>query len=272
MAPAVSPAFKELREEQLLLNRFFWSSEVAFALVRQKSLSEIEMESTKPLRELLSPRLICNAFIPPSNHKQPSKYEATPKDFRGHLDINLAINSKFVILHFNRAFERFLRRRSRLEGLDGPQQTDLYRYLKRGASRDYTKWLLGINVQTSRNVPFEYFLDVRIYQEVRHDIAHADDESSPNFGAAPWSDKLIIEKCEKDAGWNHKRMFPESTLDERSEAIKRVCKGAQNSQSRSKTALDPEGQPLIFFYALFSLGAYRKLAKALEISMPPMKT
>jgi hypothetical protein len=271
MATKHSPAFNEFRQEQRLLNKFLWSSDVAHETVRQKFLTQQMLESIEPIRLLFDPPLSCNAFIPPANHKYPSKYEATANVFREDIDRNLEANSKLVIIHFNRAFERFLRNRSKIENLPEDRQKLVHEYLKRGGSLNYRERLRKLGVSASVKVRFEYFLDVCIYQEVRHDIAHADDEDSINFGAKPWSDKSVVAKCEKNAGWKDKPIFPKSTGDEQREAIRRVCAGARNMHSRSRTELNPEGEPLIFFYALFSLGAYRRLADAIETSLPPMK-
>ena len=269
-------AFEEFHEEQRLLNQFLWSSEVAHETVLQKFLTPAMLERTEPLRVLFEPPLECNAFVPPAGGKHPSKYEETPNVFREHIGRNLEANCKLVIIHFNRTFERFLRRRTKLKLSKGASQKmlgDLHGYLNRGGGENYLEYLGNLGIPASSNVPFEYFLDVCIYKQVRHDIAHADDDNSVNFGAKPWSDSEVVKKCEKNAAWHGKPVFPDSSnADQQTKAIKRVCiNGARRNQFKSKSEANPEGEPLIFFYALFSLGAYRKLAVAINKSLPPAR-
>jgi len=272
MGTVNSRAFIEFDQEQYLLNKFLWSSEVAHEIVRQKFLIPELLKRTEPLRLLFDPPLRCNAFIPPANGKHPSKYEEPPNVFCEHIERNLEANSKLVVVHFNRAFERFLRMRLKLKQLkDADQKTveKLRKYFKIGGSENYLEWLGNLGISASFNVPFKHFLDVCIYKEVRHDIAHADDDASINFGDKPWSDETIVAKCKKNAGWNGRRIFPIPTTDEQLKAaIQRVWGGARKMHSISKSDVNREGEPLIFFYALFSLGAYRKLAASIERSLP----
>ncbi|MGC8477151.1 MAG: hypothetical protein ACP5NP_12420 [Acetobacteraceae bacterium] len=187
-----------------------------------------------------------------------------------------------MILAFSRAFERYLHRRSQVYTTTPPKggfrNENLEKYLKQGASRDYKKDLCkNLGVSVSNDVPFQYFLAVRIFQQVRHDIAHADNDRSQNRSDAEWCDKEIEEMCRHNQDRNKRPVFPKSSSeDERLDAIKEVCGGARKASSKAARAAlypgrrpNPDPPPLIFFYALFSLRAYRKLADAIECSFRP---
>lgn len=107
------------------------------------------------------------------------------------------------------------------------------------------------------------FLDVQIYHLVRHEIAHGDHDDGINVGDAPWRDTNIVEYCKRNKNGAGRKVFPHDTTPEQARAaICRVCDGA-NDKVKSWPS-----EPLIFFYASFSLGAYHKLAKDIDRLLP----
>jgi len=259
-----SSAFQEFNREQTRVNRIFWSSEVAHEIVKQRFLTPAMLKTPESIKVVFS-ELECNAFIPPVNGKA-SHYERTAKQFKDDLDKALEATSKLVIVDMHRAFERFLTLRANVQGLPEDRRKTLRKYLKRGGSIRYQADLRQLcGLSATKEVPFHYFLDARIYHEVRHDIAHADDPASVNLGAGPWVDQRVLDCCTHNAGWNGKTIFPNSTPQQRAGAIERVCTGAQKKQKKHPS------EPLIFFYALFCLGAYHRLARTIDESLPPME-
>jgi len=267
MSKAASPAFSEFKHEQTQINEFLWSSEIAHAIVLQRFISRDMRASPKPLRVFL-PTLRCNAFVPPRSGKE-SKYSKPASVFERHLKRNFEAASKLVIVQIYRAFERFLTQRTKLHSSDDDTQRRLLKYLRSGASNNLAARIqsMGIALAPVDEELHNHFLDAQIYHLVRHDIAHGDHSDAINVGGTSWSDRTVRGYCQNNKNGTGRNVFPPDTTQEQADAaIERVCDGAHDKIEKWPT------EPLIFFYALFSLGAYHRLAQGIDALLPPMSS
>jgi hypothetical protein len=269
--PVESPAFAEFCAEQKDLNYYFWSAELATALVRKRIIAGLKGHNKARVNELFSD-IDCNAFIAPNNKQFAVKYGKHLPAFDKDLSRHLAYASKLVILRFFRAFERFATKRIAEVTAHEEQRKKFRGYLKRGGSDDSIADLARINIPTSRKIPYEQMLDAGIYAQLRNGLAHddvSDDPSEPGdplaiaFDSSEWKDEGLRKRCLENKTGLGQPLFPQAKANDVRDAIKRVIAGARDARKRS-----PQPLPLIFFYALFCFGAYRRLASSIENALP----
>ena len=216
-------------------------------------------KSSLPVNQLFS-ELSGNAFKAPVNKKYPVKYAREAWQFDLDLQENLSSSCKLVIVRFHRALERFLEVRFQEAYPNSDRMGKLFGYLAHGGGPNSVAELRGLGIQTLHQIPHRLMLNARIYAEVRHDIAHGDGKDTIDVGEGVWTDKKVHDRCVKNRGFRGP-MFERASDHDIAEAIRYVCGGAHKKHEKT-------GQPLIFFYALFCFGAYRKLAEAIELAFP----
>lgn len=259
MSASASPELIEFKREQTLINEFLWSSEIAYELVMQEHMTDDMRKSTRPLRAHLS-KLHCNAFKATADPKK-IRYKSTPGEFEDHLKRNFEAANKLVVVNIYRAYERFLNERVKLPSLDAGHQKELHTYLKSGASKHFHGTLkkIGVTVGPLSADLRNQFLDVEVYHQLRNSIAHGDSNDEINIGDEPWSDETLYKYCLENKNRAGRVVFPRNTtIAEREAAVVRVCDGARKKKNRWPA------EPLIYFYTLFSLGAYHKLARSID--------
>lgn len=254
-----SAAFKEFRRVQRKLNYFLWSTEIAVGLVKDRVLKDEILQSSLPVNQLF-PELTGNAFKAPANKKYPVKYARYAWQFDQDLEENLSSSCKLVIVRFHRALERFLEARFRAAYPNSDRMGKLFSYVGHGGGPNSVGELRGLGIPTLQPIPHALMLNARIYAEVRHNIAHGDGRDTVDVGEGIWVDTKVRDRCMRNEGYRGP-MFERATDEDIAKAVNRVCGGAQRKHEKT-------GQPLIFFYALFCFGAYRKLVEAVELAFP----
>jgi hypothetical protein len=253
--------FSDFSDEQQTLNRRFWSSELAVQLAIQGPVRR-HRSDPRQVHEIFS-SLRCHAFIPPRNPKFDVKYEALVRDFEQDLYSNLEFLSKTVIFTIHRAAELYLK-----ESLEAAAGRPVRRIKPQFVSA--CKAYQSADRELKQPAVISALLEAQIYAEIRNDIAHADGQGRTKQSASAWSDLAIYERCENERAGRipakERRIFPDWVEHENpgaaERAVKSVIEGARAAAERHR----PE--PLIFFYALFGLGAFMRFCIALEDSLP----
>lgn len=252
--------FEEFCDVQEKLNFFLWPAEIAICLVQQKILTGELRANRLPVFRLF-PEIECNAFKAPANGRYEAKYSGSAARLNSDLDSGLGFFCKLVIVRFHRALERYIQKRCELAGMDGERAGAFKRYVLSGGGKDSAADLQKENIATLAAIPRLQMMDARIYVEVRHDLAHGDDSDTVDVVEGKWGDEKVFKRCTENRGHNGRRIFRNADDKEIKAVLARVCGGAQKKAGQT-------GQPLIFFYALFCFGAYRKLVVSIENALP----
>jgi hypothetical protein len=255
MAAQKSAEFKDFSRAQHQINEFLWSSELAYELILQKMLTK---ESQTGEVHKIFADVDCHAFVPgtkaykliQAGETPPhgGKYEVTVGTFKIHLRENLESVCRYVIIRFHSALERYLWRRCQPLFI----RTEMNRKERKAAQKNfqgvsYQDLQNKLSARTSLRAPVDrkIALKAQCYRMVRNEFVHKDD------WRPPWSDAKLRKTIEQT--------FSEK---EGKALVELVCKPITKRITR-----DPS-TPALFFYALFCLTDYRKLAEELEKALP----
>lgn len=238
---------EELMLAQRHLNYFFWSSEIAYELVRQKVLAN--QESDECLVHEVFSDIKCHAFVPP-HRGTPAKYICKVSSFRDQLSRNLEQVSRYVIVRFHSCLEHFLQERIRSTELWSTKQ--IIRLLK----LPYQDLACELRKKSSLRSEIRKLTALRaqINRLVRNDVVHRE----ASFSDECWADERVYQ----DALRLGEKSTEVVTKNERDLAIDQVCHSARNHAKENPTV------PILFFYALFSLTNYRALAMEVDGALP----
>jgi hypothetical protein len=250
-------AFDRVQRE---LNGFLWSSELAFELVRQRLLDEELRNDSRWVHEVFAD-VKCHAFVPPGrvrsdpglDGRPPVKYRVRVPRFERHLDRDLEPVSRFVIIAFHGALERFAKARLRPffssppAGWDPGEPYDPDRAVERFIKESYPRW--GQVLVDQRGIVLSPALGqdttvkAQVHRMVRNKLTHQELEW-------PWSDAGI------------RRAAGHLAADQRKHAVEGVCDRA------SMLAANRPDVTILFFYAVFCFTDYRNFAAALDAALP----
>jgi hypothetical protein len=252
-----STEFGEFTRSQREVNHFLWSSEFAYELILQKVLTPPVRSDPNRIHKI-SADVDCHAFVPGTKTRKAietgkaprhgTKYEVDVATFEMHLRDNLEPVCRYVIIRFHSALERFLWFRCkpllRLETMTAKERRNTKKRFQQTSYLDLEERLKQ-NITLERSIDPEVAIMAQAFRMLRNEFIRKEREWAP-----PWSDSYF-------------RQTLASTFGERSKTLIRlIC-----DPVKRKTANDPR-TPTIFFYALFCLTAYRRLALEVEQALP----
>jgi hypothetical protein len=245
MSEARTP-FELFGEAQIHVNDFLWSAEIGLALVDHRILSDPTLNLQKRVHALfgdLEPKP--HAFV--LNTKGSPKYTSTAQDFRGHMKEDFESLCRYVILRFHSALELFIWLRCKpYLGLQGKSAKDIRKIKDDWLKSDYRQLggrlsaLLGKPIEIDHHIA----LQAQAFRLLRNTLVHLQEDT---FFDQRWTDAEIVAKI--------RRTFHGGDLKHVEKALVQKIQGMQKKTPAA---------PTLFFYALFLLTDYRKLAKAVE--------
>ena len=254
-----SADFTRLSAAQRQVNAFFWSSEIAYELVRQQVLTPGLRQDSRRVDAIFG-EINCNAFKPGTKARRAiaagrsptfsAKYNADVAQFERDLRNNLEQICRHVIVRFYSAVERFLVDRAapslRLADLPGDlRKKRRQRFL--ATPFDLTeRYLRGQGVTLHGALLPDVALMAQASRMLRNHVIHKEQDWQ-----SPWTDTDFRKMIASSFGAEHRALV-----------LRRLCDNAQRQADKQ-----PE-VPILFFYALFSLTDLRRFAEAMEAALP----
>jgi hypothetical protein len=256
-----SDEFSKLEVAQRQVNAFFWSSEFAYKLVRQKVLTgEIHCRNPNTVDTVFAD-VNCHAFVPPNIARRRraageiprfnTKYNATTRQFEIDLRNNLEQICRYVIVRFYGALEQYLTTRAspflNLAGLGSSARYNKIRNFQSTAFQDMAKYLDNEGAALQKSVPSDKAALAQACRMLRNHVVHKEGEWQP-----PWKDDEFRNQIEKTFADN----------DDLSLIMRGLC-------DKAKRRAENQGDvPVLFFYAIYSLTDFRNFANAIEAALP----
>jgi hypothetical protein len=244
--------FAEFTKTQTQLNYFFWSSELSYALVRQKLIkSGLSSGNIAVTAAFTGLDPLPHAFV--HNMKEAPKYREKLETFDEHLGKNLEPLSRYVIMRFHTALEHFLH--SRMEPfIDSQKMPKDAKAKLRNNLKKCGYHVLQAELEKFLTlrcpIPEKEAIVAQMYRLLRNSIVHS---SAREYYDAHWPHELFLERIQNT------EIFTE---DQKNYIAKRVTrKIADKCAGRKRT-------PPLFFYALFMFTDYRNFATSVEAALP----
>lgn len=258
--------FVEFTKTQTQLNFFFWSSELSYALVRQKLIRKSLQGADAAVTEAftgLAP--IPHAFV--KNTKGKAKYQKKLSEFDEHLERNFEPLSRYVIFRFHTALEHYLTRRMRpfADAYDASGEPVPWKIGKSGRGSDLLKDLQKTNYHKlqsklekicalRRPILEEAALRAQTYRLLRNSSVHS---NVVEYYDKHWPEEAFRKKIAKADIFTHAQKT--YIAREITEKIRKKCDERRDT-------------PPLFFYALFMLTDYRNFAQSVEAALPPLQS
>jgi hypothetical protein len=261
--PRKSRPFAAFAAAQIQVNEFLWSSELSYTLVERIVLTPEIRDGDPGVHQAFADlRPKPHAFIPPSRARdllragktprRTVKYDVPISAFDRQLKANFEALCRYVIIRFHSALERFLWERAEpflnLAAL-APEARKNRR--KQYQETPYQNWQKAtrrwIDLPLRAEVPRASGLIAQAHRMVRNGIIHKEIDWH-----LPWSDAALLAAVRTSFSARDRDLI-----------IDQLCDPIRQRIGQRKDV------PILFFYALFSLTAYRKLAELVESALPP---
>lgn len=300
-----SKALGRLFKSQTRINRFFWSSELAYQVCVQRLLRPMDdIARTQLVTDVFS-NVEASALLTPNNKKREAHYRKSVVNFEKQLRLNLESVSEHVILDFFGEFELYLEERlTKLLMEKSENMKHLLDEIKKKGVRSFhrewgdrkekglveafknmtlTELLRTLKALEILHQAFEMDNEILIkaegYRFLRHKLTHPESHTfgdEERFEASLrdriLSDRRFIKLGNLDADENNCDNNKDIKSSENGSAdlnpmqIAIICSVFDEPMARKQKGR--ADNPLIFYQAIFALGAFNNFAVALDAALP----
>jgi hypothetical protein len=192
-----------LTTKQESLNRFFWSSELAYQLCIQRLLTDSTPDTH--VIEAFSktdtfPKLKASALLQPNNKLHLAHYDQTLDQFRCQLKWNLEETSRYVIIAFHGDLEHFMDERIKSANARKSEKSLKPKELKNLLKLGYPKLIAKLEDQCllRHTIKPEISLKAQGYRLLRHKLTHSESHELDDFSY----EAVLQDRVHKDERFN----------------------------------------------------------------------